>query len=80
MARCKGTTKSGSRCKLDAQPGSDYCHLHGEIEEEGSAKGRPEADTLNLGDLAPLILAGAAVAGFFLLMRTVGRWIPRFRR
>lgn len=26
--QCAATTKSGQRCKLTAQPGSDYCHLH----------------------------------------------------
>ena len=26
--QCAATTKSGSRCKLQAQPGSDYCHVH----------------------------------------------------
>ena len=28
-------------------------------------------------DIKPLILVGAMAAGFFLFMRTVGRWIPR---
>ncbi len=28
-AQCQGVTKSGSRCKLPAQAGSAYCHLHG---------------------------------------------------
>lgn len=27
--QCAGITKSGTRCKLIARPGSDYCHLHG---------------------------------------------------
>jgi microcompartment protein CcmL/EutN len=27
--QCAAITKSGSRCKLQAQPGSDYCHVHG---------------------------------------------------
>jgi 1-acyl-sn-glycerol-3-phosphate acyltransferase len=26
--RCAAITKSGSRCKVKAQPDSDYCHLH----------------------------------------------------
>lgn len=26
--RCQATTKSGNQCRLKAQPGSDYCHIH----------------------------------------------------
>lgn len=78
MARCKGTTKSGSRCKLDARPGSDYCHLHGEERPEEDGDGRSEAEAFELEDLVPLLVAGAMVAGFFVLMKTVGRWMPRF--
>lgn len=26
--RCKGVTKSGEPCKLDARRGSDYCNNH----------------------------------------------------
>lgn len=26
--QCAATTRSGQRCKLTAQPGSDYCHVH----------------------------------------------------
>jgi len=76
MARCKGTTRSGSRCKLDAQPGSDFCHLHGEADGQTGSAGGAEGESITMEDLVPLIVAGAAVAGVFLLMRTVGRWIP----
>jgi hypothetical protein len=34
MAQCEGTTRSGERCKLDAQAGSRFCHLHGAKSEE----------------------------------------------
>jgi WS/DGAT/MGAT family acyltransferase len=30
---CKGTTKSGGKCKNRAQPGSEFCHLH--LEQAG---------------------------------------------
>lgn len=78
MARCKGTTRSGSRCKLDAQPGSDYCHLHTPVQEDGSPRKGAGTEGLEMEDLVPLILAGAMVAGFSVLMRTLGRWMPRF--
>lgn len=79
MAQCKGTTKSGNRCKLDAPPGSDYCHLHGKKREKSPPKGEHAAEeAFELEDLVPLILAGAMAAGLFILMRTLGKFIPRF--
>ena len=79
MAQCRGTTKSGNRCKLDAPPDSDFCHLHGEAKEKAPPQGGPAAeDAFELEDLVPLIVAGAVAAGVFILMRSVGRWIPRF--
>jgi len=79
MAQCKGTTNSGSRCKLDAHPGSDFCHLHGKNKEKAPPQGEHAAeDTFELEDLVPLVLAGAMAAGFFILMKSVGRFFPRF--
>ncbi len=78
MARCKGTTRSGAQCKLDAQPGSDYCHLHEKAGTEEGGETTGGAETFELEDLVPLIMVGAMAAGFFVLMRTVGRWIPKF--
>lgn len=77
MAQCKGTTKSGSRCKLDAQPGSGYCHLHAPIRKKGSAREEPGSEPREREDLFLLILAGATVAGLFLMMKALGRLIPR---
>jgi hypothetical protein len=37
--RCAAITKSGSRCKVKAQPDSDYCHLHQGLNVQ-SANGR----------------------------------------
>ncbi len=28
MARCKGTTKKGTDCRLNAMKSSDYCAIH----------------------------------------------------
>ena len=28
MARCSGTTKKGSQCRLNAMEGADYCAIH----------------------------------------------------
>jgi hypothetical protein len=78
MARCEGTTRSGQRCKLDAQPGSRFCHLHGEEEEEraeagaGSTEERPDWE-----DIFPLFVAGVVAAGMIFFLRSFGKWIPR---
>ena len=79
MAQCKGTTKSGNRCKSEAQPASGFCHLHEETEETVSSNEEQAADSaFELEDLLPLIAAGALAAGFFIFMKSIGRWIPRF--
>jgi hypothetical protein len=78
MAQCKGKTRSGNRCKLDAQPDSDFCHLHGPAEKEaGDPQEQASECGVELEDLMPLVLAGVMVAGFFVLMKTVGKFIPR---
>jgi len=33
---CSGTTKAGSRCKLNAVPGTNYCRNHGEVVVESN--------------------------------------------
>ncbi len=79
MARCEGTTRSGSRCKLDVRPGSSFCHLHDTADEEGNgADTRSSEETVEFGDLIPLLVAGAVAAGFVLFLRGFGKWIPRF--
>ncbi|MGD8362041.1 MAG: hypothetical protein PVJ04_11500 [Gemmatimonadota bacterium] len=82
MARCEGTTRSGAQCKLDARPGSRFCHLHGGAEEDAEMRGtdaEAEAveDTLEWEDIFPLFLAGVAAAGLIFFLRSFGRWIPR---
>lgn len=34
---CQATTKSGNPCKLTAQPGSDFCHVHASGTSSGAA-------------------------------------------
>jgi hypothetical protein len=77
MAQCEGTTRSGDRCKLDAQPGSPFCHLHQEQEGEAPSGNEPGESTLEWEDVAPLLLAGVLAAGMILFLRSFGRWIPR---
>jgi hypothetical protein len=80
MARCHGTTRSGDRCKREAQPDSEYCHLHAtETAEESSARGDPTVDSqpAEWEAYVPLFF-GLAVAGLLVLgLGRLGRWIPR---
>jgi hypothetical protein len=77
MARCEGTTRNGDQCKRDAQPDSKFCYAHGAAETEATVEDEQSEVILEWEDIKPLILVGAMAAGFFLFMRTVGRWIPR---
>lgn len=79
MARCEATTQSGERCKLDAQAGSRFCHIHAASEEDSGEEQETAAqETLEWDDLVPLVVVGAAAAGLFLFLRAFGKWIPRF--
>ena len=78
MAQCEGTTRSGERCKLDAQPDSRFCHLHGATpEDEAAAGGEAVEEEVEWGDLMPLVVAGAMAAGLLFFLRSFGKWIPR---
>lgn len=78
MAQCKGKTRSGTRCKLEAQPDSDFCHLHGSAEASGEEEEKGgEERAVEMEDLLPLVLAGVMVAGLFVLIKTLGKLIPR---
>jgi hypothetical protein len=78
MAQCAGTTKSGNQCKLDAQPGSEFCHLHGAAQDQADpqAEGAAEGE-FQLEDLMPILMVGAVMAGMFLVAKTFGKWLPR---
>lgn len=75
MARCEGTTRGGDRCKRDARPDSRFCHAHTPHEEQSGDRG---PGTLEWEDFLPLLFAGVMAAGFVFLLRSFGRWIPRF--
>jgi len=87
MARCAATTKSGERCKLEARPGSRFCHMHQPAEgREGAEEAETEGaggeagaarECEPLGDLIPLLLAGAGAAVLLLALRSFGKWMPR---
>jgi len=78
MARCEGTTRSGEQCKLDAQEGSRFCHLHGGGEEpDGREEAEAQEEILEWEDLMPLVLAGVMAAGLVFFLRSFGKWIPR---
>ena len=78
MAQCEGTTRSGERCKLDAQADSRFCHLHGaKSEDETPGSGEAAEEAVEWGDLVPLLVAGAMAAGVLFFLRSFGKWIPR---
>ena len=78
MARCEGTTRSGNQCRLDARSGSKFCHLHDTAEDHpGTGDDGTACEDVEFGDFIPLLVAGAMAAGFFLVLRSFGRWIPR---
>lgn len=80
MARCQGVTRSGDRCKREAQPDSEFCHLHG---AEAAEDASPTADQAAASQPAeweayvPLFI-GLIAAGLMVLgLGRLGRWIPR---
>jgi len=67
MARCSGTTRSGTRCKREALEGSTYCTLHQDqagdetgAGGEGDAAGPHESYRSPASDAA-IVLGVAAV-------------------
>jgi hypothetical protein len=70
MAQCHGMTKSGERCKRDANEGSEYCGFHGDQAEtttdEASGGGGRSADRPT-----DLILVGAVAVALFALRRVL---------
>jgi 1-acyl-sn-glycerol-3-phosphate acyltransferase len=40
--RCAATTRAGTQCKNNAQPGSPYCHMHQTLVEPAGSNGQPE--------------------------------------
>ena len=67
MARCKGTTKKGTNCRLNALKGSDYCAIH--LRQDPNAPSGSEAieDLENrLSETAKAVIGIAIAAGIVL--------------
>ena len=67
MAGCKGTTKRGTECRLNALKGSDYCAIH--VTQDPDAPSGSEAieDLENrLSEKAKAVLGIAIMAGIVL--------------
>jgi prolyl-tRNA editing enzyme YbaK/EbsC (Cys-tRNA(Pro) deacylase) len=67
VARCSGTTKKGSQCRLNAIQGHDYCALH--ITQDPSAPtGREAIEQLEarLSESVKTLLGVAIAAGIVL--------------
>lgn len=67
MARCSGTTKKGTDCRLNALKGSDYCAVH--ISQDPAApSGREALEELEgrLSETAKTVLGFAIAAGIVL--------------
>jgi len=82
MARCEGTTKSGSRCKRSAAEDSAFCATHtdqGARDSEGSAPpeaervGSERASRRDKHPLADAALIGIVALGMLVLRRLI-RW------
>ncbi len=81
MAKCQGMTKSGNQCKREAGEGSEYCTAHQPAEDaEGAeAQDQTEDEAENQAEDLMLIALGLAATGaLFLVLKTVGRWFPKF--
>jgi hypothetical protein len=67
VARCKGTTKRGAECRLNALKGSEYCAVHIMQDPEGPS-GREAIEDLEgrLSQTAKTGLGFAIAAGIVL--------------
>jgi hypothetical protein len=69
MAQCHGITKSGARCKRDANDGTEYCAFHVDQAEgaaDGASGGSGSADRPT-----DLILIGAVAVALVALRRVL---------
>ncbi len=85
MDKCQGKTKSGAQCKRQAVEGSEYCSSHQPAEDAEWAEEAEEADEAEEAeaqdltqDLMLIALGLAATGALFLVLKTVGRWFPKF--
>ena len=67
MARCSGTTKKGSQCRLKALGGSDYCAVH-VTQDPRAPTGREAIEELEgrLTETMKTVLGVAIAAGIVL--------------
>ncbi len=67
MARCKGTTRKGTECRLNALKGSDYCAVH-LTQDPAAPSGREAIEDLEgrLSQTAKTALGFAILAGIVL--------------
>ncbi len=67
MARCKGTTKKGTECRLNSLKGSDYCAIH-LMQDPAAPSGREAIEELEgrLSETAKTVLGIAIAAGIVL--------------
>ncbi len=64
MARCKGTTKKGSECRLNSLKSSDYCAIH-LMQDPATPSGREAIEELEgrLSQTVKTVLGFAIVVG-----------------
>ncbi len=64
VARCKGTTKKGTECRLNALKGSDYCAIH-LTQDPAAPSGREAIEELEgrLSQTAKTVLGVVLVVG-----------------
>lgn len=67
MARCSGTTKKGSQCRLNTMQGSDYCALH-LTQDPAAPTGREAIEQLEarLSETVKTLIGVAIAAGIVL--------------
>lgn len=67
MARCSGTTKKGTQCRLNALKGSEYCAVH-ITQDPAAPSGREAIEELEdrLSQTAKTVLGLAIAAGIVL--------------
>ena len=67
MARCSGTTKKGTNCRLNAMKGSDFCAIH-MTQDPDAPSGREAIEELEdrLSQTAKAVFGFAIAAGIVL--------------
>ncbi len=67
MAKCSGATKKGTKCRLNALKGSDYCAIH-VSQDPAAPSGREALEELEgrLSETAKTVLGFAIAAGIVL--------------